>query len=44
MGHMPRVVFITETRVGGTQADNIIKSIGYDGFYKVDPMAYAGGL
>ncbi|KAF7810466.1 reverse transcriptase [Senna tora] len=42
--HLPRVVFITETRVGGIRAKNIIRSIGYDGFYKVDPMGYAGGL
>ncbi|KAF7818437.1 reverse transcriptase [Senna tora] len=42
--HLPRVVFISETRVGGIRAENIIKSIGYDGFYKVDPMGYAGGL
>ncbi|KAF7822851.1 uncharacterized protein G2W53_020995 [Senna tora] len=42
--HLPRVMFITETRVGGTRAENIIRSIGYDGFFKVDPMGYAGGL
>ncbi|KAF7839279.1 reverse transcriptase [Senna tora] len=42
--HLPRVMFITETRVGGIRAENIIKSIGYDGYFKVDPMGYAGGL
>ncbi|KAF7815199.1 reverse transcriptase [Senna tora] len=42
--HRPHVLFISETRVGGSRAEQIINTLGFDGQYKVDPMGYAGGL
>ncbi|KAF7837230.1 uncharacterized protein G2W53_005712 [Senna tora] len=42
--HNPSVVLLTETRVTGDRADGIISTLGYDGFHKVDPMGFAGGL
>ncbi|KAF7832197.1 reverse transcriptase [Senna tora] len=40
----PNIMFISETRVGSARADNILSNLGFSGFYKVDPMGYAGGL
>ncbi|KAF7820958.1 reverse transcriptase [Senna tora] len=42
--HKPHVLFISETRVGGTRVEQIINSLGFDCFHKVDPMGYAGGM
>ncbi|KAF7801271.1 reverse transcriptase [Senna tora] len=38
------VVFVSETRIEGGRADNVINSLGMDGRFKVDPIGYAGGL
>lgn len=42
--HKPNVVLLTETRVGGDRADDIINSLGFPVYFKVDPMGFAGGL
>ncbi|KAF7828542.1 reverse transcriptase [Senna tora] len=42
--HKPSVVFISETRIGGIRAEQIIRSLPHDGYFKVDPMGFAGGL
>ncbi|KAF7836017.1 reverse transcriptase [Senna tora] len=38
------VVFVSETRVGSNRADDILRSLGFNSFYKVDYMGYAGSL
>ncbi|KAF7844395.1 reverse transcriptase [Senna tora] len=42
--YRPNVVFVSETRIEGGRADNVINSLGMDGRFKVDPIGYAGGL
>lgn len=42
--HQPDVIILTETRLSGDRAKMIISKIGYDKFYKVDAMGFAGGL
>lgn len=42
--HKPNLVLLTKTRVGGDRAEQIISNLGYQAWFKVDPMGYAGGL
>ncbi|KAF7807934.1 reverse transcriptase [Senna tora] len=42
--YKPNVVFIAETRVSGARAENIISSLGFGNFFKLDPLGYADGL
>ncbi|KAF7814810.1 putative LRR receptor-like serine/threonine-protein kinase [Senna tora] len=42
--HRPNVIFISETRIEGSRADNVINAIGFEGRFKVDLIGYAGGL
>ncbi|KAF7807601.1 uncharacterized protein G2W53_039762 [Senna tora] len=40
----PNVVFISETRIDGGRADNVINTLGFDRRFKVDSIGYARGL
>ncbi|KAF7826637.1 reverse transcriptase [Senna tora] len=40
----PNLVLISETRVGGNRAEEILATLGFTNHFKVDPMGYAGGL
>ncbi|KAF7833960.1 reverse transcriptase [Senna tora] len=42
--HKPNLVLLTETRVGGHRAQNIIRSLGFPKSFVVNPMGFAGGL
>ncbi|KAF7814603.1 reverse transcriptase [Senna tora] len=42
--YRPNVIFVSETRIEGNRADNVINSLDFTGRFKVDPIGYAGGL
>ncbi|KAF7842718.1 reverse transcriptase [Senna tora] len=42
--YQPDMVLLTETRISGEHADNIITSLGFDNTFKVDAMGFAGGI
>lgn len=42
--HHPDVVILTETRISGKRADNIISSLGFERYTKVNAMGFAGGI
>ena len=44
INHGPAIFVVTETRVGGDRAANIIEGLPYDGFITTDTIGYAGGL
>lgn len=42
--HKPNIVIITEPRISGQRASQVINGIGYDGFEVVDPIGFSGGI
>ena len=42
--HMPLIMVITETRMSGAQAEEIIESLPFDGVVVVDTIGFAGGI
>ncbi|KAF7822906.1 reverse transcriptase [Senna tora] len=40
----PNIVLLTETRVGGNRAQNIMNSLGFNSTHKIDLMGFAGGI
>lgn len=42
--HLLDIVILTETRVSGQRADNIITNLGFERYTKVDAMGFAGGI
>ncbi|KAF7821806.1 reverse transcriptase [Senna tora] len=42
--YQPDMVLLTETRISGEHAENIIASLGFDNTFKVDAMGFAGGI
>lgn len=39
----PNLVILTETRLGGDRAKNVIRTLGYERFVKVDAMGFLKG-
>ena len=44
VNHLPSIMVITETRVGGSRAEKIIEGLPFDGFIITETIGYAGGL
>ena len=44
VNHRPLIMVITETRVGGSRAEKIIKGLPFDGFITTETIGYARGL
>ena len=44
VNHRPSIMVITETRVGGDRAEDIISGLPFDGFITTDTIGYASGL
>ncbi|KAF7843960.1 reverse transcriptase [Senna tora] len=42
--YLPDMVLLTETRISGEHANNVIASLGFDNTFKVDAMGFAGGM
>ncbi|KAF7842595.1 reverse transcriptase [Senna tora] len=42
--YKPNLVLVTETRVVGDKAIEIINGLGFNNHFKVNPMGYAGGM
>lgn len=42
--HRPDIVILIETRISGDQANNVIFSLGYERFIKVDAMGFSEGI
>lgn len=42
--HSPGIVVITETRISGSRARDIISALPYDGIHTTDPIGYVGGI
>ncbi|KAF7827149.1 reverse transcriptase [Senna tora] len=42
--YQPDAVILTETRISGEHAEQIISSLGFDNTFKVDGMGFAGGI
>lgn len=42
--HSPILMVITETRLSGVRANEIIKSLPFDGVAVVDTIGFAGGI
>lgn len=42
--HHRDVVILTETRISGDCANNIIASLGFEHYTKVDAMGFPGGI
>jgi len=42
--HMPLIMVITETRMSGARANEIIESLPFDGAVMVDTIGFAGGI
>lgn len=42
--HNPDIVILTETRVSGERASNIISTLGFECYTKVDAMGFAEGI
>ena len=41
--HAPGIVVVTETRISGSRAGEILRTLPYDGIHTTDPIGYAGG-
>ena len=44
VNHLPSIMVITETRVGGSRVEKIIEGLPFDGFIITETIGYAGGL
>ena len=44
VNHLPSIMVITETRVGGSRAEKIIEGLPFDGFIITETIGYVGGL
>ena len=42
--HSPGIVVVTETRISGSRAGYILRSLPYDGIHTTDPIGYARGI
>jgi len=42
--HQPVILVITETRIDGSRADDIIRRLPFDGAYSTETIGYAGGI
>lgn len=42
--HKPDLIVLTETRLSGDRAHNVVNELGYRDFYIVDAMGFAGGI
>jgi hypothetical protein len=42
--HHPVIFVVTETRMSGTKADNILRSLPFDGGFSTDTIGFAGGI
>jgi len=42
--HSPILMVITETRMSGTRADEIIEALPFDGYAVADTIGFAGGI
>lgn len=42
--HSPGIIVVTETRISGSRAGNILCSLPYDGIHTIDPIGYARGI
>ena len=42
--HSRGIVVVTETRISGSRAGDILRSLPYDGIHTTDPIGYAGGI
>lgn len=42
--HRPIIMAITKTRMGGDQADAIIRTLPFDGAYSMKTIGYVGGI
>ncbi|KAF7811300.1 reverse transcriptase [Senna tora] len=42
--YKPNLVLISDTKIGGNRAEEILSTLGFSNHFKVDPMGYAGGL
>ena len=42
--HRPIIMVITETRMGGDQADAIIRTLPFNGAYSTETIGYVGGI
>ncbi|KAF7844864.1 reverse transcriptase [Senna tora] len=42
--YKPNLVLVTETRVAGDKATEIINGLGFNNHFMVNPMGYAGGM
>ena len=42
--HSPRIIVITETRISGSRASDILRALPYDGIHTTDPIGFAGGI
>ncbi|KAF7832133.1 reverse transcriptase [Senna tora] len=40
----PNLVFLSETRIGGSRVDEIIGSLGFSNHFRVDSMGFPGGM
>ena len=42
--HSPGIIVVTKTRISGSRAGDILRSLPYDGIHTTDPIGYAGGI
>jgi len=42
--HSPGIVVVTETRISGSRAGEILRTLPYDGIHTTNPIGYAGGI
>ena len=42
--HKPAIFVITETRIDGSRADDIIRRLPFDGAYSTKTIGHAGGI
>ena len=42
--HSPGIIVVTETRISNSKANDILRSLPYDGIHTIDPNGYAGGI
>ena len=42
--HSPSIVVVTETRISGSRAGEILHTLPYDGIHTTDPIGYARGI
>ncbi|KAA8520195.1 hypothetical protein F0562_014451 [Nyssa sinensis] len=42
--HQPSIVLLFDTRISGSNADQVIKEIGFSDSYCIDPVGFTGGI